>query len=80
MKILRLPALMLIAIFATVSVSEAAQKIGYIDSETLREKLPEFRDIQRQLERLQQQYNKKPWIGRANFSNFRKIFENKSCL
>ena len=56
MKILRLPALMLIAIFATVSVSEAAQKIGYIDSETLREKLPEFRDIQRQLERLQQQY------------------------
>ena len=56
MKILRLPALMLIAIFATVSVSEAAKKIGYIDSETLREKLPEFRDIQRQLERLQQQY------------------------
>ena len=57
MKILRLPALMLIAILATVSVSEAAQKIGYIDSETLSEKLPEFSDIQRQLERLQVFFN-----------------------
>ena len=33
----------------------AAQNIGYIDSEVLREKIPEFKDMQRQLDRLRQQ-------------------------
>ena len=34
----------------------ADQKLGYIDSQVLREKLPEFKDVQRKLERLEQQY------------------------
>ncbi|MFH1568556.1 MAG: OmpH family outer membrane protein [Gemmatimonadota bacterium] len=34
----------------------AELKIGYIDSEVLRERLPEFKTVQRTLERLEQQY------------------------
>ena len=80
MKILRLPALMLIAILATVSVSEAAQKIGYIDSETLREKLPEFRDIQRQLERLQQQYVQEAMDRQSKLLKLQEDFRKQELL
>tara|TARA_B100000686_G_scaffold245094_1_gene254267 strand:- start:7223 stop:7774 length:552 start_codon:yes stop_codon:yes gene_type:complete len=80
MKILRLPALMLIAILATVSVSEAAQKIGYIDSETLREKLPEFRDIQRQLERLQQQYEQEAMDRQSKLLKLQEDFRKQELL
>lgn len=38
------------------TVAGADMKLGYIDSEALREKLPDFRAAQVQLERLHQQY------------------------
>jgi outer membrane protein len=38
------------------SAAGAEVKLGYIDSEALREKLPDFRTAQLQLERLHQQY------------------------
>ena len=37
--------------------AQADLKLGYIDSEALREKLPEFKTAQLQLERLRQQYD-----------------------
>ncbi len=36
--------------------ADAEVKIGYIDSEVLRERMPEFKKMQRELERLQQDY------------------------
>ena len=36
------------------------QKLGYIDSEVLREKLPEFKDVQRKLERLEKMESDSP--------------------
>lgn len=45
-----------VALLAVGSPALAELKIGYIDSEVLREKMPEFKTVQRNLERLEQQY------------------------
>lgn len=45
-----------VALLAAGSPALADLKVGYIDSEVLREKMPEFRTVQRTLERLEQQY------------------------
>ena len=40
-------------VLTTLCAASAQQRVGYIDSQVLREKLPEFQDIQRQLEHMQ---------------------------
>ena len=51
-----LPALLAAGLLLPVLPSRAEIKIGYIDSEVLRERMDEFKDIQRQLDRLRQTY------------------------
>ena len=47
-------ALLFALVVACCATSASAQlKIGYIDSEVLKERLPEFRDAQRTLDQLQ---------------------------
>ena len=45
-----------VALLTAASPALAELKVGYIDSEVLREKMPEFKKVQRNLERLEQQY------------------------
>jgi outer membrane protein len=51
-----LPAVLAAGLLLPVQPSSAEIKIGYIDSEVLRERMDEFKDIQRQLDRLVQTY------------------------
>ncbi len=51
-----LPALLAAGLLLAAQPSSAELKIGYIDSEVLRERMDEFKDIQRQLDRLVQTY------------------------
>ena len=49
----------LLSIIALASVATGAWaelKVGYIDSEVLKERLPEFREAQRKLDQLRQDY------------------------
>jgi outer membrane protein len=51
-----LPAVLAAGLLLPVQPSSAELKIGYIDSEVLRERMDEFKDIQRQLDRLVQTF------------------------
>ena len=46
------------ACLATSSAAAAEVKLGFIDSGVIRDRLPEFKNVERQLQRLQQQYEK----------------------
>ena len=46
----------LVGLVSLARPAEADVKIGYIDSEVLRERMPEFKQIQRELERLEQDF------------------------
>ena len=58
----------------------AAQNIGYIDSEILREKVPEFKDMQRQLDRLRQQYEQEAMDRESKLRKLQEDFRKQELL
>ncbi len=58
----------------------AAQNIGYIDSEVLREKIPEFKDMQRQLDRLRQQYEQEAMDKQSKLVKLQEDFRKQELL
>ena len=69
--------LMLCALSSTVN---AEQKLGYIDSQVLREKLPEFKDVQRKLERLEQQYTQEATDRQSKLLKMQEDFRKQELL
>ena len=58
----------------------AEQKIGYIDSDILRDKMPEFKDMQRQLDRLKQQYEKEAMDRQSELRKLQEDFRKQELL
>ena len=58
----------------------AAQNIGYIDSEILRDKMPEFKDMQRQLDRLKQQYEQEAMDRQSKLLKLQEDFRKQELL
>ena len=71
---------LVLAAIVSASTANAAQKIGYIDSEALREKLPEFKNIQRQLERLRQQYEQQAMDRQSKLMKLQDDFRKQELL
>ena len=69
--------LILCALSSTVG---AEQKLGYIDSQVLREKLPEFKDVQRKLERLEQQYTQEATDRQSKLLRMQEDFRKQELL
>ena len=67
-------------IFGALSPALAEQKLGYIDSQVLREKLPEFKDIQRKLERLEQQYTQEATDRQSKLLRMQEDFKKQELL
>lgn len=63
-----------------VSAAGAEQKIGYIDSDILRDKMPEFKDMQRQLDRLKQQYEKEVMDRQSELMKLQEDFRKQELL
>lgn len=77
----RFPHLLAAALALTVSAASAAEiKIGYIDSEVLREKMPEFRDIQRATDRLRQQYEQEASDRQSKLIKLEEDFRRQELL
>ena len=62
------------------SAAGAEQKIGYIDSDILRDKMPEFKDMQRQLDRLKQQYEKEAMDRQSELMKLQEDFRKQELL
>ena len=62
------------------SAAGAEQKIGYIDSEVLRDKVPEFKDMQRQLDRLRQQFEQEAMDRRSKLMKLQEDFRKQELL
>lgn len=63
-----------------VSAAGAEQKIGYIDSGTLREEMPEFKDMQRQLDRLRQQFEQEAIDRESKLRKLQEDFRKQELL
>ena len=61
-------------------VARADLKLGYIDSEVLREKLPDFRAAQIQLERLHQQYESEATERKNKLDKLEEDFHKQELL
>lgn len=62
------------------SAAGAEQKIGYIDSEVLRDKVPEFKDMQRQLDRLRQQFEQEAMDRQSKLMKLQEDFRKQELL
>jgi outer membrane protein len=71
-------ALMGLAVLA--SPAQAEIKLGYIDSEVLRERLPEFKQIQRELERLKQDYEQQAVDRQSKLVKLQDDFQKQELL
>lgn len=71
-------ALMGLAVLA--SPAQAEVKLGYIDSEVLRERLPEFKQIQRELERLKQDYEQQAVDRQSKLVKLQDDFQKQELL
>ena len=60
--------------------ASAELKVGYIDSEVLKERLPEFRDAQRTLEQLRQEYDKQAEDRKAKLVKLEEDFRRQELL
>ncbi len=68
-------------VVACCATSASAQlKIGYIDSEVLKERLPEFRDVQRTLEQLSQDYENQAKDREAKLLKLQEDFRRQELL
>lgn len=74
-------ALLSALVVACCATSASAQlKIGYIDSEVLKERLPEFRDAQRTLEQLSQDYENQAKKEEAELLKLQEDFRRQELL
>ena len=74
-------ALLFALVVACCATSASAQlKIGYIDSEVLKERLPEFRDAQRTLDQLRQDYENQAKDREAKLIKFQEDFQRQELL
>ena len=83
MKRLGVPFLILLFSLSILSAPEAlhaAIKIGYIDSEILRERMPEFQQIERELERLKQQYEQEAMDRQSKLIKLQEDFQKQELL
>jgi len=69
-----------VALLACAVPALADLKIGYIDSEVLREKLPEFKTVQRTLERLEQQYTQEANERQSRLVKLQEDFRRQELL
>jgi len=69
-----------VALLACAAPALADLKIGYIDSEVLREKLPEFKTVQRTLERLEQQYTQEANERQSRLVKLQEDFRRQELL
>ena len=65
---------------ATIATASAQQRIGYIDSQVLRQQLPEFQDIQRQLEQLQQTFQQEAIDKESKLKAMQEAFTKQELL
>ena len=75
-----LPALLAAGLVLAAQPSTAEIKIGYIDSEVLRERMDEFKDIQRQLDRLTQGYQQEAMDRRSKLKKMEEDFRKQELL
>ena len=74
-------ALLFTLVVACCVTSASAQlKIGYIDSEVLKERLPEFRDAQRTLDQLRQDYENQAKDREAKLLKLEEDFRRQELL
>ena len=74
-------ALLSAIVVACCATSASAQlKIGYIDSEVLKERLPEFRDAQRTLDQLRQDYENQAKKDEAELLKLQEDFRRQELL
>ena len=74
-------ALLSVLVVACCATSALAQlKIGYIDSEVLKERLPEFRDAQRTLDQLRQDYENQAKDREAKLLRLQEDFQRQELL
>jgi|TARA_B110000196_G_C20748680_1_gene476584 Skp family chaperone for outer membrane proteins len=71
-------ALLLSAFFP--AALQADVKIGYIDSEILRERMPEFQQIQREIERLRAQYEQEALDRQSKLVKLQEDFQKQELL
>ena len=72
--------LSLIALACSAAAVQAELKIGYIDSEVLKERLPEFRDAQRKLDQLRQDYENQAKDREAKLLKLQEDFRRQELL
>jgi outer membrane protein len=75
-----LPVLLAAGLVLAAQPSTAEIKIGYIDSEVLRERMDEFKDIQRQLDRLTQGYQQEAMDRESKLVKMREDFRKQELL
>ncbi len=80
MRFRGLPALLAAGLVLAAQPSSAEIKIGYIDSEVLRERMDEFKDIQRQLDRLTQGYQQEAMDRESQLVKMREDFRKQELL
>lgn len=80
MRFRGLPALLAAGLVLAAQPSSAEIKIGYIDSEVLRERMEEFKDIQRQLDRLTQGYQQEAMDRESRLVKMREDFRKQELL
>ena len=66
-----------LSILSAPEALHAAIKIGYIDSEILRERMPEFQQIERELERLKQQYEQEAMDRQSKLIKLQEDFQKQ---
>jgi outer membrane protein len=79
----RVTSLLLAMVLGAVAFAPAAHaqaKIGYIDSEVLRERLPEFKQIERELERLRQDYQQQAMDRQSKLLKMVEDFRKQELL
>ena len=70
----------LVGLASLARPAEADVKIGYIDSEVLRERMPEFKQIQRELERLEQDFQQQAMDRQSKLVKLQEDFRRQEML
>ena len=79
-RLRNLSAGLLLAISFAAQPAAAELKVGYIDSEVHRQQMPEFKQIQRQLERLQQSYEQEAMDRQSKLVKLQEDFRKQELL
>ena len=67
-------------LFAGIEVANGDVRIGYIDSEILKEQMPELRQVRRQLEQLQQEYERDMADRESKLLKYQEDFRKQELL